>query len=146
MARALAIFLLLALVTHARCMDIVMSVGGRAEGKEFAFRVTAELVKKTPAWMPNSSCPPLEPRQAIKIATKQLHGLVKDSAVWYFSQLVLHDFGGDHWVYIAQFDRRYPENAAVSFGDWFAIPVLMSGSTIEPEVLGHPSDAVEHSK
>jgi hypothetical protein len=146
MARALSMFLLLAMVTHARCRGIEMSVGGRADGKDFWFHVSAEVVKKTPAWMPTSSCPPLEPRQAIEIATKQLHGLVKNPSLWAFSQFALFHFSADHWVYIVEFDRHYPENVAVSFGDWFAIPVLMSGSTIEPKVLGHPPDVIEHSK
>ena len=139
--------ILLAMVTHGRSTDIGgMGAGGKADGKQFSFDLTAEVVKETPAWMPNSSCPPLEPRQAIEIATKQLHGLVKDPSAWYFLQLNLVQFNGDHWAYIVVFDRHYPDDVAVTFGDYFQIPVLMSGATLEPKVSALPRDVIEHSK
>ena len=147
MSRVLPIAILLVLVTQATSTEIGgMGASGRADGKQFDFPLTADVVKATPRWTPNSSCPPLEPRQAIEIATKQLRGLVKDPAVWYFLQLNLVQFSGDHWAYIVIFDRHYPENVAVTFGDYFQIPVLMSGATLEPKVRALPRDVIEHSK
>jgi len=124
----------------------VLSVGGRADGKDFWFHISSEVLKKTPAWMPTSPCPPLEPRRAIEIATKQLHGLVKDPSLWSFSSLGLVPFKADQWVYTVAFQRHYPENVSSQGGDWFALPVLMNGSTIEPKVRLLPPDVIEHSK
>jgi hypothetical protein len=147
MSRALPIVMLLAVVAHATGAEIGgMGASGRADGKQFEFPLTADIVKATPAWTPHSSCPPLEPRQAIEIATKQLHDLVKIPADWYFLQLNLVRFSGDHWAYIVVFDRHYPEDVAVTFGDYFQIPVLMSGVSLEPKVRALSRDVIEHSK
>lgn len=147
MSRVLLLVILLALLTHARSADIAgMGAGGKADGKQFEFPLTADIVKATPAWTSKSACPPLEPRHAIEIATKQLHALVKDSAVWYFVQLELVQFSGDHWAYIVVFDRHYPDELAVTFGDYFWIPVLMNGKTLEPKIHALPHDVIELHK
>jgi hypothetical protein len=123
-----------------------MGARGKADNKQFEFPLHADEVKATPAWTSNSPCPPLEPRRAIEIATKQLRELVKEPAKWYFVQLELVQFSGDHWAYIVIFDRHYPEDVAVTFGDFFQIPVLMSGATLQPRVTALPPDVIEHSK
>ena len=139
MTRALSIVLLLFSMAPAMGGEILgMGASGKADGRQFEFPLTADVVKPTPAWKPDSPCPPLEPRRAIEIATKQLHDLVKEPAKWYFVQLELVQFSGDHWAYIVIFDRHYPEDVAVFGADFFHIPVLMSGATLKPKVIDIP--------
>jgi hypothetical protein len=115
---------------------------GQAEGKAFYFHVHDAVVKTTPVWKPDATCPPLEPRRAIEIATKQLHQLVKEPARWYFHEISLVDFGDHvHWVYIVSFYREYPEAV---FMDNFQIPVLMNGAIVKPKVV--QIDQVEPAK
>ena len=123
-----------------------MSASGKADGKQFEFPLSAEAVKATPVWTADSPCPPVEPRRAIEIATKQLHDLVKEPAKWYFVQLNLVAFSGDHWAYIVVFDRQYPNDVAVFGGDFFEIPVLMSGATLKPKVIDIGSDKIERNR
>jgi len=121
--------------------------GGKAEGKQFDFSVTDTAVKATPVWTPDAACPPLQPRRAIEIATKQLRDLVKEPAKWYFLQINLVDFGDHmHWVYVVIFDRQYPPDLAVYGGDYFQIPVLMSGATLKPKVTDIGPDKIEPSR
>src|SRR4029077_18775891 len=95
MLRALPIAILLCLVTPAISGEISgMGASGKADGKQFEFPLTADVVKTTPAWTADSPCPPLEPRRAIDIATKQLHQLVKEPSKWYFVQFELVQFSG----------------------------------------------------
>jgi hypothetical protein len=123
-----------------------LSVGHRP-GKQFDFSVTDTAVKATPVWTPEATCPPLEPRRAIEIATTQLHDLVKDPAKWYFLQINLVDFGDHlHWVYVVMFDRQYPPDLAVYGGDYFQIPVLMNGATLKPKVRDVGPDKIEPSR
>src|SRR5262245_39960336 len=128
MHRVWPAIIFLALLTHARSAEIGgMGAHGKADGKQFDFPLTIDVVKDTPTWAPNSACPPLDPRRAIDIATRQLHELVKKPADWYFIQINLIQFNGDHWAYIVTFDRHYPPDVAVYGADYFEIPVLMSG-------------------
>jgi len=148
MTRGLPIALVLFVVSYAISGEIGgYGAGGKADGKQFDFSVSDTAVKATPAWTPDAACPPLQPRRAIEIATKQLHDLVKDPAKWYFLQINLVDFGDHmHWVYVVIFDRHYPPDLAVYGGDYFQIPVLMSGTTLQPKVRPLPPDVIEHSK
>jgi hypothetical protein len=147
MPRALPIAILLCLVTPAISGEISgMGASGKADGKQFEFPLTADVVKTTPAWTANSPCPPLEPRRAIDIATKQLHELVKEPSKWYFVQFELVQFSGDHWAYIVIFDRHYPEDVAVFGADFFQIPVLMSGATLKPKVIDIGPDKIERNQ
>jgi hypothetical protein len=108
---------------------------GKADGKQFSFSVVDTIVNATPAWTRDVPCPPLDPRRAIEIATKQLHELVKEPAKWYLHDISLQDFGDHlHWVYIAMFERQYPADMSVFGADYFQIPVLMSGATLNPKV------------
>jgi hypothetical protein len=138
---------LLVSISHAISGEITgMGASGKADGKQFEFPLTADVVKATPAWKPDSPFPPLGPRRAIEIATKQLHELVKDPAKWYFVQINLVEFSGDHWAYIAMFDRHYPDDVAVFGADFFQIPVLMSGATLKPKVVDIGPDKVEQNR
>ena len=147
MSRVLPIAILLVLVTNARSAEIGgMGANGKADGKQFEFPLTVDVVKTTPAWTPDASCPPLEPRRAMDIATKQLHELVKEPDKWYFFQLNLVQFTGDHWAYIVIFDRHYPDDVAVFGADYFESPVLMSGATLKPKILDIATGKYEGSK
>jgi hypothetical protein len=121
---------------------------GQADGKAFYFHVTEAVVKTTPVWKPGASCPPLDPRRAIEIATKQLHQLVKEPTKWYLHEISLVDFGDQaHWVYVAFFYREYPANLAVIGMDNFQIPVLMNGAIVKPEAVQiPPPDQAEHAR
>src|SRR5262245_43631918 len=110
MARLLSIALLLVSVMQAISGELGgVGSNGKADGKQFDFPRTIDVVKDTPAWKADAACPPLEPRRAIEIATKQLHALVKEPAKWYFLQINLVEFGKERWAYIVIFDRHYPE-------------------------------------
>jgi hypothetical protein len=147
MTRTLSAAVLLLSVASAISGEITgMGASGKADGKQFEFPLTAAVVKDAPAWKPDSSCPPLEPRRAIDIATKQLHQFVKEPGQWYFLELELVQFTGEHWAYIIVFDRHYPENVAVFGGDFFRIPVLMSGATLKPKVIDIGPDKYEPAK
>jgi hypothetical protein len=118
---------------------------GKADGKHFSFSVADTVVKDTPAWSPDAAFPPLEPRRAIEIATKQLHELVKEPAKWYFHEISLVDFGDHiHWIYVASFEREY--DTAVFGADYFNIPVLMSGATLKPKVTLLPPVDIKGSQ
>ena len=112
-----------------------LSPMGKADGKAFFFSVSDTVVKATPVWLRDAPCPPLAPRRAIEIATKQLHELVKEPAKWYFHSISLVDFGDHiHWVYVADFYREDPANPTEFNIGSFEIPVLMSGATLKPKV------------
>jgi hypothetical protein len=144
----LPVALLLLSITCAIRGDVTgINPSGKADGKQFSFTVTDTAVKGATAWTRDASCPPLEPRRAIEIATKQLHELVKEPAKWYFHEISLVDFGDHlHWVYIAMFDRRYPADMAVFGADYFLIPVLMSGATLKPKVTYIGPDKIERRR
>ena len=104
-------------------------------------------VKATPEWTRDTSCPPLDPRRAIEVATEQLNELVKEPGKWYFHQISLVDFGDHvHWIYIAMFDRQYPADIAVFGADYFQIPALMSGATLKPKVQSIAPDKMESTR
>jgi hypothetical protein len=136
----------LARIIAGEASGVISSVSpmGQADGKAFCFHVSDAVVKTTPVWTSGATCPPLEPRRAIEIATKQLHQLVKEPAKWYFHEISLVDFGDHvHWVYVASFYREYPADLAVFGMDNMEIPVLMSGAIVKPEVVQIPPDRVE---
>jgi hypothetical protein len=123
-----------------------MHPGGKADAKQFEFNVTDEDVGKTPVWPSDSSTPPLSPRHAGEIAQKQLEQFVLDRTKWRLFQITLVDWGEQHWLYIVHFERQYPPDLAVFGGDYFEIPVLMSGAVLQPKIIQLPPDHIEPAK
>ena len=117
--------------------------GGKADPKQFNFKVTRADVINTPAWQPASATPPLSPQRASEIAQKQLEQFVLDRTKWRLHEISLIDFGEHHWVYVVHFTRQYPPDLAVTFGDYFEIPVLMSGAVSKPKVIRLRPDRIE---
>ena len=148
MTRVLPIALVFVAIRYAIAGQIGgYGAGGKADGKQFDFTITDTAVKASPVWTSDATCPPLQPRRAIEIATKQLHDLVKDPEKWYFLQINIVDFGDHlHWVYVVMFDRQYPPDLAVYGGDYFQIPVLMSGATLKPKVRDIGPDKIEPAR
>lgn len=123
-----------------------MHPGGKADARQFEFNVTDADVSKTPVWQPDSATPPLSPRRAGEIAQKQLEGFVLDRTKWRLFQIILVDWGQHHWFYIVRFERQYPPDLAVFGGDYFEIPVLMSGAVLQPKIMQLPPDRIEPAK
>jgi hypothetical protein len=122
-----------------------ISPSGKADGKQFNFKVTDVDVKNTPAWALDAPNPPLAPRRAQEIARKQLEEFVADRSKWYVHEVSLIDFGDHiHWLYVVQFTREYPPDLAVFGADFFEIPVLMSGAVLKPEIRSLPPDEIKH--
>src|ERR1700719_3854211 len=98
------------------------------------FEETSELVAKTPVWAPGAETPPLSPRRAQKIASKQMKELVKDRKVWRFQQIDLIDMGDHlHWIYVVRFSRAYyGPHIAVFRGEYLHPVVLMDGTVVKP--------------
>ena len=120
-----------------------MSPSGKADGRQFHFKVTDTDVLSAPAWAMNAPNPPLSARRAQEIARKQLDKFVREPSKWYFHELSLIDFGDHiHWLYVVRFERDYPADIAVTFGDYFEIPVLMSGAIFQPKIVSLSPDEV----
>ena len=118
----------------------------RADGKQLWFPVTAADVRQAPTWPQDAENPPLPPREAIAIARRQLSGLVSDPAVWEFEEICLSRFSEDRWAYFVRFRREYGPNVAVTGGDYFHIPVLMNGTTVEPKITDVGPHRIEPAK
>lgn len=124
-----------------------MSPSGKADGKQFFFKVTDTDVKNAPPWALDAPNPPLSPRRAQEIARKQLDGFVREPSKWYFHEVTLVDFGDHiHWLYVVRFEREYPPDMAVYGADHFEIPVLMNGSIFQPKIVSLPPDEVRPAK
>ena len=147
--KLLVVFTALALTAIAAIAGEVggMTAGGKADGKQFTFSVTAADVKNAPAWSLDSPNPPLSPRQAQRIAQAQLEKFVRDPKQWHVREVCLMDFGDHvHWVYTVRFEREYPPDLAVYGADYFDIPVLMSGGVFTPKVVSLPPDEIKPVK
>jgi hypothetical protein len=124
-----------------------MTAGGKADGKQFTFSITAAAVKNAPAWSLDSLNPPLSPREAQSIAEVQLEKFVRDPKQWHVREVCLMHFGDHvHWAYTVRFEREYPPDLAVYGADYFEIPVLMSGGVFTPKVVSLPLDEIKPAK
>ena len=103
-------------------------------GKKYEFRISGEDLQKTPAWQPNQENPPLSPRLAIDIASKQLATLLPNGKDWRLFEITLRPID-NRWIYLIQFLEPLRGNgAAQQTSTGFQIVVLMNGVTVMPRV------------
>jgi hypothetical protein len=108
--------------------------GGEAEGKRFHFKIDGSDVRHTPSWYPNVPNPPLPPGRAAELARLQLEQLVLDHATWKVFEISLKNFGDNRWAYIVSFQGWYQSAAAGRQATYLAIPVLLNGTLLNPDV------------
>ena len=104
------------------------------DNKKYDFEFSCDDVSKTPAWPEENASPPLEPREAVRVARAQLSTLMQDSERWRLNHVSLRPACTErHWFYVVTFSPPPPRS------DGGATPlvglvVLMNGQTIEPKV------------
>lgn len=113
------------------------------DGKKYNFKVTKELLEKTPSWKENDENPPLSVKKAISAATEQLSKFIKIEN-WDFQKATLEKTNvTGKWLYLIEFSEdQMKANPPKKSGIYeyiggvktFRIVVLMDGSTIEPKI------------
>ena len=101
--------------------------------KRYQFKVTQEMLDRTPAWSEGEEYPPLSPGRAFQIASGRLSKLFPDAEKWRKRRIILHAVG-DKWVYEIDFIEPLPDGLSVGSIGSFSVVVLMNGETIEPKV------------
>src|SRR5215831_6397878 len=98
----------------------------------YEYHITDQDLQATPPWPANEDNPPLSPRSAIDIASKQLAALLPDGKDWRLYEVTLRPIE-DRWVYLVQFlEPLRPVDQQLSTG--FQIVVLMNGVAVTPKV------------
>lgn len=102
-------------------------------GKKYEFHIADQDLEKTPAWPANQENPPLSPRRAIDIATKQLASILPNGKDWRLYEVTLRPVG-DRWVYLVQFlePLRGDANNGRQLSSGFQLVVLMNGTAVSP--------------
>src|SRR5438132_9985735 len=94
-------------------------------GKKYEFHVSDQDLQKTPAWPAGQENPPLSPRRAIDIASKQLATLLPNGKDWRLYEVTLRPID-DRWIYLVQFLEPLRGNTvAQQTSTGFQIVVLM---------------------
>ena len=103
-------------------------------GKKYEFHVSEQDLQKTPAWPAGQENPPLSPRRAIDIASKQLATMVPNGKDWRLYEVTLRPID-DRWIYLVQFLEPLRGNTvAQQTSAGFQIVVLMNGVAVVPRV------------
>jgi hypothetical protein len=100
-----------------------------ADGKQFDFKITRELLDNSPDWLDGQENPPLSARRALEIATAYLPKLVSHPEDWEAAEIQLTPHVNKKWVYFVRFSEKKEGLQSI-----FGIPVLMSGEAIEPSI------------
>src|SRR5205085_6896163 len=102
-------------------------------GKKYEFHIPDQDLQKTPSWPAGQENPPLSPRRAIDIATKQLGTLLPDGKDWRLYEITLRPIE-NHWVYLVQFlEPLKGDGAGKQLSSGFQVVVLMNGTAINPQ-------------
>jgi len=127
---------------------ILCSVGARAQGNSISsyfnglrydFPFTCEDLGEAPPWLERDVDPPLAPRDALRIARKQLDALVANSDTWRVNEVGLRSAcSPDQWYYVVGFlpPPPRPDGGIVTE---FRLVVLMNGRTTEPQISAWPT-------
>jgi len=103
-------------------------------GKKYEFHIADQDLQKTPAWPATQESPPLSPRRAIDIASKQLAALLPNGKDWRLYSVTLRPMD-DRWIYLVDFlEPVRRDNAAQQLSSSFQVVVLMNGVAITPKV------------
>ena len=104
------------------------------DDKKYDFEFSCDDMSKTPAWPEEDASPPLEPREAVRIATAQLSTLMQDSERWRLNHISLRPACTErHWFYVVTFSPPPPRSDG-GVTPLFGLVVLMNGQSIEPKV------------
>src|SRR5262250_2682437 len=68
----------------------------------YEYHITDQDLQATPAWPANEDNPPLSPRSAIDIASKQLATLLPNGKDWRLFEITLRPID-NRWIYLIQF-------------------------------------------
>jgi len=122
--------------SNAGSMDVSLGVAGYAEGEVFYFYF-GQLVGRTPVWEEGEEHPPLSPRRAKEIASRELAKLLHAPEKWSRSEISLREspFKG-RWYYIVAF--RNPDDPNSSSG--MRVVVLMDGTVPDAKRADYPTD------
>lgn len=102
-------------------------------GKKYEFHVTAKDLSATPQWPANQPNPPLAPRRAVEIASKQLASLLPNGKDWRLHQVALRPLDS-HWIYLVDFLEPIRPGVERQVAGGFQIVVLMNGVAVTPKV------------
>ena len=103
-------------------------------GKKYEFHIANQDLQKTPAWPATQENPPLSPRRAIDIASKQLAALLPNGKDWRLYSITLRPMD-DRWIYLVDFlEPLRGDNTVQQVSSSFQIVVLMNGVAITPKV------------
>jgi hypothetical protein len=103
-------------------------------GKKYEFHIADQDLQKTPAWPPTQENPPLSPRRAVDIASKQLAALLPNGKDWRLYSVTLRPMD-DRWIYLVDFlEPLRRDNSVQQLSSSFQIVVLMNGVAITPKV------------
>jgi hypothetical protein len=102
-------------------------------GKTYVFRISDGDLQKTPTWTPTQENPPLSPRRAIDVATRQLSALLPNGKDWRLHAVTLRPIA-DRWIYLVEFLEPLREDGAAQLSSGFQLVVLMNGLAVTPKV------------
>ena len=102
-------------------------------GKKYEFRISDQDLQKTPAWPAGQENPPLSPRRAIDIASKELATLLPNGKDWRLHDVTLRPVD-NHWIYLVNFLEPLRPGAAEQLSTGFQVVVLMNGTAVTPQV------------
>jgi hypothetical protein len=112
-----------------------------AFGKQYAFKITTEMLAKSPSWPENSDNPPLPARKAIRLATALKDRLVKDSEAfkWHLVSAQLERNWGlktdtGKWWWLINFEAHVRVGGQSGRPINLRVVVLMDGTVIEPTI------------
>ena len=97
----------------------------------YDFKVTDEMIAKTPVWREKDDHPPLSEREALNLASIRLADLNFDSKEWKLDTLSLKELDDRRWVYLAVFKSLVlSQSSPVTV----TIPITMTGYAVSPRV------------
>jgi hypothetical protein len=131
--------LLLAVVMFGFCViskaqDIEpLSTRSSYGNNHYEFKVTHEMLDRSPAWADGEEYPPLSPGRAYQIALASFSKLIPNGEKPSKGKISLYPIEGK-WVYTVEFME--PQPAGIYDGPMksLSIVVLMSGEAVEPKV------------
>src|SRR5262245_5045785 len=71
-------------------------------GKKYEFHITDQDLQRTPAWPAGQENPPLSPRRAVEIASKQLATILPGGKDWRLYEVTLRPIE-NRWIYLVEF-------------------------------------------
>jgi hypothetical protein len=111
-----------------------ISASGKIGDKYYEFKASEADVLRTPIWKSDAGSPPLSPRKAQEIASRQMQELLgSGKKQWLIRETtIMNTHFGLHFVYVVQFEP--PLEQGCTGCDFIRIMVLMDGTVPKPIV------------